>query len=219
MLLVHGGTGTGAFDWEMLREPLARSHRLLVADLRGHGRSSDPDGRVGIEQIGQDIVALLEHAGGCDAIMAFSIGATAMLALLTRRPELTRAFVCIGASTSGDPDQVDRIVTGPWPAELQSLAHEHAADPDHWRQLRRKLAVSWADHHLPPEQLARLDRPTLVVCGDRDRIEPVETALALARALPRGELLVLPRCGHFAPRERPDELLAAVEGFLARALA
>ena len=41
LLLLHGGTGTGAYDWEHLRVPLARGHRVVVPDMRGHGRSSE----------------------------------------------------------------------------------------------------------------------------------------------------------------------------------
>jgi pimeloyl-ACP methyl ester carboxylesterase len=218
VLLVHGGTGTGAFDWELVRPRLVHGHHLMVIDLRGHGRSSDPARRLSLEQIGADVLSLLEETGGCDAIMAFSIGASAMLALLCERPTLTRAFVCIGASTAGDIDQVEAIVNGPWPADLRGLRHQHSSGEDHWRRLRSTLAHSWAGHRLSDEQLAGLEVPTLVVCGDRDRVEPVETALSLSRSLPQGELLVLPGCGHFAPRERPAELSTIVERFLARVL-
>ena len=103
VLLVHGGTGTSAFDWEFVREPLAKRFRLLLTDVRGHGQSSDPQYRLSIEQIGDDVASLLEHEGECDAIIAFSVSATAVLALLCRRPSLARAFICIGASTTGDP--------------------------------------------------------------------------------------------------------------------
>jgi pimeloyl-ACP methyl ester carboxylesterase len=219
VLLVHGGTGSGAFDWEFVRAPLARSYRLLMVDLRGHGRSSDPLDRLSLDQIADDIEALLERVGGCDAIMAFSIGASAMITLLCRRPALTRAFVCIGGSTAGDPKQVEGIVNGPWPAELKGLHHDHATDNEYWRALRGKLARSWAGHRVTANELARLVTPTLVLCGDRDRVEPVESALSLSRSIPNGELLVLPRCGHFAPRERPAELSAMVESFLDRVLA
>lgn len=218
VLLIHGGTGTSAYDWELVRGALARSYRLRTLDLRGHGRSTDPTRRLGLEQIGADVLSLLEREGGCDAIMAFSIGASSMLALLCRHPGLARAFVCIGASIVGDATQVSRFVNGPWPAELTELHHEHGSGEDYWRTLRSALAHSWADHHITDEELRAMDVPTLVVCGDRDRVEPVETAVALQRTLPRGELLVVPRCGHFVSRERPAELAVAVEGFLARAL-
>ena len=218
VLMVHGGTGTSEYDWELVREPLAGHHRLLLADIRGHGCSSDPHRRLSIEQIGDDVVSLLEHCGGCDAVVAFSIGASAVLSLLCGRPSLARAFVCIGASVTGDPSQVNAILAGPWPSSLQRIEHLHATGTDYWRRLQAALADSWARHHITMGELAALDIPTLVVCGDRDRVEPPETALTLSRSLPRGELLVLPDCGHFVPRQRPAELAVAVEAFLARAL-
>ncbi len=218
VLLVHGGTGTGTYDWEYVREPWRRNHRLLICDLRGHGHSSDPAGQLGLRQIGEDTEALLDAAGGCDAIVAFSIGASAMLALLSRRPDLTRAFVSIGGSFRGDPQRVPRIVSGPWPDELIALPHEHATGPEHWRRLRAAMATSWSKHRLTEPELARIEIPTLVVSGDRDRVEPLQTALTLLATLPRAELLVLPGCGHFVSRERPAELAAAVDAFLERAL-
>jgi pimeloyl-ACP methyl ester carboxylesterase len=218
VLLVHGGTGTSEFDWEFVREPLAERFRLLLTDVRGHGHSSDPDYRLSIGQIGDDVASLLEQVGECDAIIAFSVSATAVLALLCRRPSLARAFVCIGASTTGDPTQVDAILNGPWPSKLKRIRHEHGTGDDYWRRLQAALAHSWADLRITDAELSGLDTPTLVVCGDRDRIEPVETALDLARALPHGELCVLPDCGHFVSRDRPAELSSVVGQFLDRVL-
>jgi pimeloyl-ACP methyl ester carboxylesterase len=218
VLLIHGGTGTGAYDWEQVREPWRRNYRLLICDLRGHGRSDDPSGRLSLGQIGDDTETLLDAAGSCDAIVAFSIGASAMLALLARRPDLTRAFVSIAGSFRGDPERVPRIISGPWPAELIALRHEHATGPEHWRRLHTAMATSWSEHCLTEPELAGIDVPTLVVSGDRDRVEPLPTALKLLATLPRAELLVLPRCGHFVARERPVELAAAVDAFLRRVL-
>jgi pimeloyl-ACP methyl ester carboxylesterase len=87
-----------------------------------------------------------------------------------------------------------------------------------WQYQRERLAESWAALHLDDESLRRIAIPTLVVAGDRDTVEPVETALALARTLPAGELLVVPGAGHFAARDRPAEVTFALEQFLARHL-
>ncbi len=219
VILVHGGTGTGAYDWQHQRGPLARRHRVVVPDLRGHGRSTDPRWLLSIEQIEQDALTLVDRLDARPAaIVSFSIGATAMLRLLCRRPDLTDAFVSIGASRSGRPEDVPGIVAGPWPRELRELRHRER-DEDHWRRLRRRLAESWAGQPaLTDDDLERLTIPTLVVCGDRDAIEPVESALGLARALPAGELLVLPGAGHFASRDRPLELTASLEAFFDRHL-
>lgn len=221
VLLVHGGTGTGSYDWEHLRGPLAQRYRLLIPDLRGHGRSSDPEWLLGADQVGDDILALLDHVGARPvAAIAFSIGAASMLRLLSRRPDLTDAFVAIAPSLQSRPERVAGITSGPWPQGLVDLRHEHGEDAEHWKRLRNRLAKEfWQDFEaFTDEELALIPVPTLAVWGDRDPIEPVETGLRLARTMPAGEILVLPNAGHFIPRGRADELLPVLEHFLARHL-
>jgi pimeloyl-ACP methyl ester carboxylesterase len=220
VLLVHGGTGTGDYDWEFVRPKLVRRYRVITPDLRGHGRSSDPEWRLSLDSIAEDMLSLIEAVGEHPVtVVAFSIGASAMLRFVCQRPDISDTFVFIGASTVGDPERVQSFIDGPWPAELVALEHEHGADADHWRRLRRAMATTWGqDLALEDSDLARIIAPTLVVCGDRDVIEPVESAVALARALPAGELLVLPGAGHFVIRDRPAEFTVGLEGFLDRNL-
>jgi pimeloyl-ACP methyl ester carboxylesterase len=220
VLLVHGGTGTGDYDWEYLRPTLARRFRVITPDLRGHGRSSDPQWQLSLDSIAQDMLDVVQPLGQRPAaVVGFSMGGTAMLRHLCRWPATAEVFVGIGLSRTGDPSRVQPIVTGPWPAELRALQHDHGADADHWRRLRERMAASWAhDLSLQDHELASVVIPTLVVCGDRDVIEPVESTVALARALPAAELLVLPGAGHFAIRDRPVEFATALEGFLDRHL-
>jgi pimeloyl-ACP methyl ester carboxylesterase len=137
--------------------------------------------------------------------------------MLTRRPDLTSAFVAVGVSPKGHPERAREVLDGKWPSELVELYHEHGEDRNHLRRLRARLMDSWKhDPDLGPEELGRLDVPTLVVSGDRDPLEPIETPIGLARALPRGELCILPGCRHFVMRERPEEFAVVLEEFLER---
>lgn len=61
--------------------------------------------------------------------------------------------------------------------------------------------------------LARLDLPTLVLHGDEDFV-PVELAARIADAIPRGRLVVIPGCGHFAYLEFPDLVHSHITSFL-----
>jgi pimeloyl-ACP methyl ester carboxylesterase len=64
--------------------------------------------------------------------------------------------------------------------------------------------------------VGRITVPTLVVCGDRDRLTPPAHARAIHEALPHpAGLLELTRTGHMAALERPDELAAALHELLA----
>jgi pimeloyl-ACP methyl ester carboxylesterase len=222
VVLLHGGTGTGAYDWEFQRGPLSNRFRLVIPDMRGHGRSSDPEFLLGPEQIGEDLLGLIDHLGERPAaIVAFSVGATATLRLLCRRPDITDAFVTIAASLHARPDRVQGIVEGPWPSGLTALHHEHGSGPQHWRRLRERLSASfWRDFEaIDDDDLAGMTVPTLAVYGDRDPIEPVEIGLRIARAVPEGELLVLPGAGHFISRSHPEELNLHVLRFFERRLA
>ncbi len=65
--------------------------------------------------------------------------------------------------------------------------------------------------------VARITVPTLVVCGDRDRLTPPAHARRIAAALPDPVgLIELARTGHMSPLERPDEVAAALGDLLSR---
>jgi proline iminopeptidase len=72
---------------------------------------------------------------------------------------------------------------------------------------------SYGDWDLRPA-LARLDVPALVVHGEEEAI-PMDLVEEWVRALPRAELLRVPRAAHFAYAERPELVWPAVERFLA----
>src|SRR5690606_238349 len=59
---------------------------------------------------------------------------------------------------------------------------------------------------------ARVQAPTLVVWGDRDRLVAPRLARRTAAALRRSRLLVLPGVGHVAQIEAPREVARAVAG-------
>ena len=78
--------------------------------------------------------------------------------------------------------------------------------------------LSWQprshDPHLP-KWLHRIDVPTLVLWGDHDKSFPSEHAQAYHRAIPGSKLVMIPKCGHVPQIEKPDEFIAALEGFIA----
>ncbi|MEM2960424.1 MAG: alpha/beta hydrolase [Candidatus Bathyarchaeia archaeon] len=69
---------------------------------------------------------------------------------------------------------------------------------------------------LSPYQRRKILAPTLVIAGDDDILIPVEHAKALAREIPKAELLILNNCGHNCAIERPEEFNYFVLNFLQR---
>ena len=77
-------------------------------------------------------------------------------------------------------------------------------------QNRAVIARPDARPHLPS-----LRCPVLVMCGDSDRLAPLERSQEIAALVPRAQLVVVPRCGHMLTMERPDVVNAELGAWLA----
>src|SRR4051812_34317110 len=99
LLLLHGGTGVGA-DWSLVftgGDPAG--FRVIVPDLRGHGRSTNPARTFTFRQIARDVFALLDLLGiqSVNAI-GLSAGAKTLLHMATQQPERIEAMVMVSAT-------------------------------------------------------------------------------------------------------------------------
>jgi pimeloyl-ACP methyl ester carboxylesterase len=204
LLLLHGGTGIGA-DWaHVFAAGDPAGFRVIVPDLRGHGRSTNPFGTFTFREAARDVVALLDRLDlpRVKAI-GLSMGAKTLLHMATQQRERIDAMVLVSA-TPYFPAQAraamaqlsaDVFSDAEWTA--QRLRHQHGDD-----QIRmlfdqmRDLKDSYDDMAFTPPLLATITARTLIVHGDRDPLYPVELALEMYRAIPGSSLWVVPNGGH-----------------------
>src|SRR6266511_2218146 len=219
VVLVHGFTQTLA-AMEPLATRLRDRHELVRVDLPGHGGSTPP--LVGFAKA----AALLGEAGGAAAYLGYSLGGRLCLRLALDRPELVRALVLIGASPGLD-DPVERAARqasdDALAAELERVGLERFLD--HWlAQTTHGLAASLRLHGTGAQEplwdrLATLRPPTLLITGARDQ-KFAGIAERMAKAIgPSATLALVSDAGHAAHLERPDEVAALVDAFLATATA
>ena len=99
LVLVHGYTGSGWSNWVATGwvDALAPERRLLIPDLRGHGRSQKPwrTEAYSIELLAADVVAAMDAAGiERPAIFGYSMGGMVAMHLLVHHQErFTRAVI------------------------------------------------------------------------------------------------------------------------------
>ena len=102
------------------------------------------------------------------------------------------------------------------PDDLVDDVYE-AVTPDTMRTLR-----SWQRHEFQADglrtdysdRLSELDVPTLLVHGSADPLLPISWSKRASEQLPDGRLLSVEGCGHWPPRERPEQFNQAVADFL-----
>ncbi|MBZ4396275.1 alpha/beta fold hydrolase [Myxococcus sp. MISCRS1] len=205
LLLLHGFTGAGE-DWGHVfdLDALAREYRLVIPDLRGHGRSHNPSEDFTTRQCATDVLALLDALGieRCRAI-GMSLGGNTLLHVATRAPARVERMVLV-SSTPYYPASARRIMAtyteasrseAEW-ADLRSKhVHGDAQIRALWRHVRG-FADSFDDMSFTPPHLGTVRAPTLLVQGDQDPLYPVELTVELHRSIPESRLWVVPGEGH-----------------------
>ena len=181
LLLLHGFTGCGD-DWQhVFAEPPA-GYRVIAPDLRGHGRSTNPDGSFTFREVAHDLMALLDHLDIDRArAIGVSAGANTLLHMATQQPGRVEAMIHV-SGTPRFPDQARDMMRAMPPDGLGRYAHQMAGDRD--------------DMNFTAGTLAAITARTLIVHGDRDPLYPVELAIELYRGIPAAALWVVPQGGH-----------------------
>jgi len=226
LVLIHGFSGTGE-AWAAWIPELAGTYRVLVPDLRGHGRSTGAPDTIHHDRFADDLVALLDHLGIERAhFVGHSSGGMALLFVGTRHLRRVRTLTMVSATLSFDQHArrvmaqscEDRAWTSERIAATQQR-HGETHGPEHWRALRAAfMEFSRDPYELPflPHELRSIACPVLVLHGDRDEFFPVNVPVTMYQSLPQGELCILPATRHGLPRERPDWSVRIVADFLAR---
>lgn len=95
-VLVHG-LASNARTWDGVAAALsALGHPVATVDLRGHGRSSKPDGAYDVQTVAWDVAALLDQLDLDRPIVAGqSWGGNVAVELAARRPDAVRGIVCV----------------------------------------------------------------------------------------------------------------------------
>lgn len=110
------------------------------------------------------------------------------------------------------------------PANLERGLVDEVFDLIRRRRVRAFVAFQRAEVRADGLRTNYLDRlpdlavPTLIVHGEDDRFVPAAWAVRAGTLIPDAEVRILPRCGHWAPRERPERVHERLRDFLDRGL-
>jgi pimeloyl-ACP methyl ester carboxylesterase len=143
LVLVHGLGGT-VENWRALAPALARSHRVLVPDLPGHGRSEALPAAAHLDVVADCVFAMAEAEGIGSAVwLGHSLGGTVALRAAVRRPEAVRGVVLAAAAGIGSSTRLGRVTV-----TLMGLIQPGKAIAPYRRalassRLGRRLAFGW----------------------------------------------------------------------------
>ncbi len=238
LLFIHG-LGSSHLDWQPQVEFFSRHYQVVTYDVRGHGRTTKPQGPYSVSQFAQDAAELIRSLSLAPAhAVGLSMGGMIAFQLAVDEPGLVKSLVI---ANSG-PELIIRTFQQRlefWRRRLIVRvfgAHKFAEimstrllpSPEH-KELRRLLVQRWGqnDTHAyltalrailgwsVAERISTIRCPTLVITADQD-YTPVAAKEAYVVQIPRAELVVIPDSRHLTPLERPEAFNAALMAFLRR---
>lgn len=224
LLLLHGFGMCGKGDWGDHIDELAKTYRVILPDLRGHGWSTNPSGKFTMRQSAEDIRGLLDKLGLKNIrAMGISAGGMTLLHLTAKYPGRIKTMALIGA-TNQFVEQSRRVIRGevsaPLPKEVRAMFDSCASRgqpqvSDLMAQFQG-FASSYDDMNLTPADLGKITARTLIVQGDRDEFFPVEIPVEVYRAIPGSQLWIVPNGDHVPIYgARLPEFLRITKAFLA----
>ncbi|MGD1147553.1 MAG: alpha/beta hydrolase [Thermoanaerobaculaceae bacterium] len=227
LVLLHGAGGQAGAWFRVTRE-LAKTHRLIVPDLAGHGASAPMSGPIEVRQMleaAEAVVGTLAN-GERVTLVGNSLGAWIAMLIAHRHPERVAMVVCIDGGAIRGPDLSAHLLPKNRSEARESLAQtrDSGREPvpgfvldDIVRQARTgplarfaATAASMEAYTLSDAQLHEITVPVRLVWGASDRLVPIEYAQRMLKALPDATLVTLDRCGHVPPLECPDAFLTAL---------
>ncbi|MER9653024.1 alpha/beta hydrolase [Mesorhizobium sp. M0152] len=218
VLLIHGGLGH-ADIWASQVATLSKTHKVIVADSRGHGRSTRTEQPYGYDLMASDYLALLDYLKiDKIALVGWSDGGIIGIDIALHHPErLTRLFAqAANVTTDGvDPGVMTNKTFAAYIDRSGRDYKKMSKTPDQYEAFVTQISHMWeSEPAWTKEQLAKITTPTAIVAGDHDEAIKREHTEYIASAIPGAKLIILPNASHFAMLQAPDEYSQAVLDFI-----
>jgi len=228
VLILHGWGDSGK-GWADPAARLAKHFEVVTVDLPGFGGTQMPKTPWGLDDYGAFVGAFLTKIRARPyAVIGHSHGGAVAIRGLARRDFAADKLVLLDSAGIRSQylgrkkslrliTKTGKLFTKPLPAGVK-------------KRLRRKVYETIGSDMLVVERLqetfkkvvtddvqkdaATLKLPTLLIYGEDDLDTPLQYGRMIHNLIPGSKLETVPGAGHFAHRDRPDEVFTLIQEFL-----
>jgi len=218
--------------WGPTAKVLAEAgYRVILPDLRGHGKSPPGEGPATMEAMARDVAALLEKIGvKPGVVVGFSMGGYVALQMAIREREFVRSLALVDTRAEVDTPEGKagraKTIEAVKGQGMQALVDSMMPKLLHPDTPERKPAVvklvqsmilenkpagaiaaieGMADRPDVRGKLASLHMPCVAIVGEEDQITPPDSVSRMGQAFRGSDFEMIPKAGHMAPLENPEK--------------
>jgi 3-oxoadipate enol-lactonase len=231
VLVLSNSLGTTFEMWRDQAPALGERFRLVRYDHRGHGGSPVPPGPYALDDLGRDVLALLDSLGAERfSFCGLSVGGMVGMWLASDAPERVERLALCCTAPRFDSDTYDaraRKVRAEGVGPIADAVLERWFTPEF--RATRPETVQWARSMLrdtPAEgyagcceavrdadltnRLKDIRAATLVIAGAEDPVATVDGAESIRDSIPEARLVVIEGAAHLANVEQPEAVTQAI---------
>lgn len=236
VLLLHG-LGSSTRDWSDQIPALVPEYQLLLADLRGHGQSDNPQGPYSIGAMAKDVASLVTVLALTDIhVVGLSMGAQVALQLALDYPAIVATVTVVNSPANMKPRRLrdkltiiqrKSLVRLLGMRRLGRIIASRLLPGDEFTERRQLFADRWADNDPASYQaslnailgwditphLPSINQPILVVCASDD-YTPLAWKMRIIELAPNARMVIIDNSRHAIPVERPEAFNKALLEFL-----
>ena len=235
VLMFGNSLGSNLHMWDKVISRLQATHRILRYDMRGHGASSVPAAPYTLDQLGRDVLFLLDHLK-IDRVnfCGLSLGGLVAMWLGIHAPQRVNRIVLANTGARIGTDEMwDARIAAVTRDGIESLA---AVNLERWftaeyraqhgaemTMIRNMIAATSPKGYVAccgvlreadlRSAVSSIKAPCLVITGKHDPATPPSDGRALLAALPHPNYVELDS-SHLSAWERSEEFATAVLDFL-----
>jgi pimeloyl-ACP methyl ester carboxylesterase len=227
--------------WDAQRREFRNTHRVIIPDLRGLGRSEVSPVPVTMDLFADDVAALLDAVGVTEPVTlcGLSMGGCVAFAFVRRHAARLKGLILCDCRAIADTPEIvanrrklaEKVLTDGPPVVVETMMPRLFGPTTNEKQPQvidalRNVMLASSSRGIAAAQLALADRPdstptlaeirvpTLVIVGEHDAISTAAEMQGIAAAIAGAKAVVIPGAGHMAPTEKPADVNRAIREWM-----
>lgn len=225
LVLLHGGEYGYIAEFADLIREMSKTRTVIAIATRGYGKSERGEVPLSYRQFALDAWMVIQNAcqdGEKVDVLGFSEGAVTSYLLAAAHSERINRLVAIGGPKGRydytvQANEADPLTPEMMQKQVPDLVAGRKAimpDPAKWEPLIRELEQMYrAPYYVKQEEIRSIQVPALIMAGDHDSSK-LESFVETFRLLPKGQLALIPGCGHVVLNCKPRLVISIVTTFL-----
>lgn len=240
LVILHGLFGFSD-NWQTHAKKLAEYYRVILVDLRNHGRSDWSDD-FSYEIMADDVLELFDDLSLEDVVLVgHSMGGKVAMHLAAKREEVLQKLIIVDMGIKAYPMHHEHIIAGINAVQLDSISARSEAEAQlkqhidsegvrqfllknmYWKEkgkLAWRMNIEVLERDMPeiltPFEADEIFTPTLFIRGELSNYVLDEDIPSIEAQFPDLEVITIIGAGHWVHAEAPNEFQEALLGFSLR---